>query len=326
VATDDGDDLAMGPVLRVGRASVYAGTCSWTDPTLVKETDWYPRKSMSAAERLAWYASAFPVVEADSTYYFPPGPELARSWVERTPDGFRMDVKAYSLLTQHPTKPSSLWEDLRDAVLPEHRDKKNVYADHLAPEAVEEAWARFVHAVDPLLEAGKLGAVLLQYPEWFTPKRSNREELERAKERLGDVPACVEFRSPRWFAEADDRDRTLRLLSDLGFAHVIVDAPPVSGLPTVAEVTAPLSVVRFHGRADATWKKRGISAAERFRYLYDERELSEWVPRVASLAEDADEVHVLMNNCYQDYGVRNAADLLALLRDVGTVVEGGDAG
>jgi uncharacterized protein YecE (DUF72 family) len=323
VSPDAGEDLVLGPVFRVRRAAVYAGTCSWTDPTLVKETEWYPRRSMAAAERLAYYAAAFPVVEADSTYYFPPGPELARSWVERTPDGFRMNVKAYSLLTQHPTKPDSLWEDLRDAVLPEYRDKRNVYADHLAPEAVDEAWARFAHAVEPLHEAGKLGAVLLQYPEWFTPKRSNRDEIRRARERLGDLPACVEFRSPRWTAEPDDRDRTMRLLSDARFAYVVVDAPKASGLATVPAVTAPLAVVRFHGRADDTWKKRGISAAERFRYLYDEKELREWVPRVESIAAEADEVHVLMNNCYQDYGVRNAADMLRLLEDVGTLVDGG---
>jgi uncharacterized protein YecE (DUF72 family) len=316
---DDAGDLVLGPVLTVGRATVHVGTCSWTDPTLLKETDWYPRRSMSAAERLAYYSAAFPVVEADSTYYFPPGPELARTWVERTPDGFRMDVKAFSLLTHHPTKPGSLWEDLRDAVLPEHRDKRNVYAEHLDADALEEAWARFGHAVEPLHEAGKLGAILLQYPEWFTPKRANRDELVRARERLGDLPACVEFRSPRWLAEPEDRDRTLKLLSDLGFAHVVVDAPRASGLPTVPAVTAPLAVVRFHGRADDTWKKRGITAAERFRYLYDEAELAEWVPRLESMAAEADEVHALMNNCYQDYGVRNAADMIRLLEDVGTV-------
>lgn len=310
------DDLVLGPVLRLGDTRIYTGTCSWTDPTLLKETDWYPRKSMSAADRLAFYSAAFPVVEADSTYYFPPGPELARSWVERTPAGFRLDVKAYSLLTHHPTRPESLWEDLRGAVREEARGKRNVYAEHLEPDAVEEAWRRFAHAVAPLHEAGKLGAVLLQYPEWFTPKRANRGELAAARERLGDLPACVEFRSPRWLADEDDRGRTLGLLADLGFANVVVDAPAASGLATVPAVTAPLAVVRFHGRADETWKKRGISAAERFRYLYDEAELSAWVPKVAGMAEEAEEVHVLMNNCYQDYGVRNAADMVRLLEDV----------
>jgi uncharacterized protein YecE (DUF72 family) len=94
---------------------------------------------------------------------------------------------------------------------------------------------------------------------------------------------------------------------------VVVDAPQVSGLPTVVTATNALAVVRLHGRSDETWDKRGITAAERFRYLYDERELGEWVPRVDQLAEASDEVHVLMNNCYRDYGVRNASDFARLL-------------
>ena len=313
--------LVLAPLLNIDGAVVRTGTCSWTDPTLVKETDWYPRRSMSAADRLAHYAASFSVVEADSTYYFPPSPELARGWVERTPAGFRMNVKAYSLLTQHPTRPDSVWEDLRQEVLPEFRGKKNVYANHLPPEAVEEAWDRFGHAITPLHEAGRLGAVLLQYPHWFTPKMANRYELERARERLGDLPACVEFRSPAWLA-ADDRDRTLGLLADHDLGFVVVDAPPASKLPIVVAATSGLSVVRFHGRADDTWEKRGITAAERFRYLYDDDELRQWVPRVERLAGDSQEVHLLMNNCYQDYGVRNAADLGRLLSEAGAASEG----
>lgn len=316
---EPGDDgrPGLGPVLGLGRGRIYAGTCSWTDPTLVRETDWYPRRSMSAAERLAHYARCFPIVEVDSTYYWPPGPELARSWVSRTPAGFRMDVKCWSLLTHHPTRPDSLWPDLREAVHPEARGKRNRYAEHLDPDALEEAWARFAAALAPLRDGNRLGAVLAQYPAWFTPKRANREELGRLPGRLGGLPACVELRAPAWLAEGE-RDRTIGLLAELGLTLVAVDAPPVSGLATVAAVTTPsLAVVRFHGRADETWAKRVRSAAERFRYLYSDEELAGWVPRVRRLSEEAEEVHLLMNNCYQDYGVRNAADLVRLL------VEGG---
>ena len=308
--------LSLAPALDVGGATVRTGTCSWTDPTLVKETDWYPKRSMSAADRLAHYAASFSLVEADSTYYFPPSPEMARSWVERTPPGFRMNVKAYSLLTQHPTRPESLWEDLRPEVLPDHQGKKTLYANHLPGEAVDEAWERFRHAVTPLRDADRLGAVLLQFPQWFTPKTANRAELERARQRLGDLPACVEFRSALWF-RGDERDRTLGLLAEHDLALVVVDAPPVSELPVVVAATSELAVVRFHGRADETWNKRGITAAERFRYLYDDEELRQWLPRVERLAEDTREVHLLMNNCYRDYGVRNAADLGRLLAEAG---------
>lgn len=296
------------------RPSILVGTCSWTDKTLVKDTHWYPRRSMSAAERLGYYASQFPVAEADSTYYFPPSPELARGWAERTPASFTMDVKGYSLLTGHPTRAESLWPDLREAIEPEFKGKRNVYPNHLPDEAVDEAWLRFAHAVEPLRAAGKLGAVLLQYPEWFTAKRANRDELAGIRDRWPDLPVSVELRSPTWLTEPSDRDRTVKLLADLRLALVVVDAPPASKLPAVVTATSPeLAVVRFHGRNDATWKGTASTAAERFKYLYNRSELEEWVPRLESLAEQATTVHALMNNCYEDYGVRNAADLAGLL-------------
>jgi len=295
---------------------ILVGTCSWTDKTLTSETDWYPKRSMSAADRLKFYASRFPIAEADSTYYFPPSPDLARGWAERTPAGFTMNVKAYSLLTGHPARPDSLWPDMRDAIKPEFAGKRNVYSSHLDPDAIEEAWRRFELALRPLRTAGKLGAVLLQYPEWFTAKKANREELAAVRRRWPEVPVCVEFRSPTWLSTEADRERTLRTLRDLRLALVVVDAPRVAKLPTVAEVTDPrLAVIRFHGRNDDTWKKPGTTAAERFDYLYSRPQLRAWIPRIDDLAERAETVHALMNNCYRDYGVRNAADLIALLGD-----------
>ena len=304
------DTTAIGP--RVTRAGhdVLCGTCSWTDKTLVQETDWYPARSMSAEDRLRFYAAQFPVVEVDSTYYAPPAEQQARLWAERTPDGFRFDVKAYSLLTGHPTKPQSLWSDLRDDLPDEVREKRNVYASHLEPAQLEEAWRRFHDALRPLHEAGRLGAVLFQYPPWFTPKKDNRGELEALRDRLPDYRVCVELRSPRWFAESRDRERTLDLMRANGLSMVSVDAPAVSELPRILQVTDPdLFVMRFHGRADDTWKSRTRTAAERFRYLYSDREIAELAAPIADTVEQAREAHLLMNNCYRDYGVRNAIEL-----------------
>jgi uncharacterized protein YecE (DUF72 family) len=297
----------------VTTGEIRSGTCSWTDKTLVDETDWYPKRSMTAEERLRYYASQFSIAEADGTYYFPPTRDMTRAWVERTPDDFVMNVKAYSLLTGHPTKPQSLWSDVRDSLDPETAQKRNVYAHHLDDDTLEEVWARFVEALEPLQQADKLGAILFQYPPWFTPKRANREELERLRERLADLPACVEFRAPAWLA-ADDVERTLDLLRGLELALVVVDAPKVSKLRTVvATTTDELAVVRFHGRADDTWNARTSSAAERFRYEYSARQLRAWVPKLKQLATEAKSVHALMNNCYRDFGVRNAAQLQNML-------------
>lgn len=294
---------------------VKVGTCSWTDPTLVKQSDWYPRKSMTAAERLAFYASRFPVVEADSTYYFPPTPELAQTWVERTPGGFTMNVKAYSLLTGHPTFPHSLWPDLQEAVLPEFRDKRRLYDSHLPPDAVEEVWDRFLFALRPLAQAGKLGAVLVQFPRWFGPKDEHRDEIRRIAERLGDYRGCVEFRNARWL-EGEGCESTMELLEDLGLSYVCVDEPQgfPSSVPPVVAATSDLAVVRFHGRNAETWERSTPTAAERFRYRYSVAELAEWVPKLHELASSAREVHALMNNCYRDHAVDNAAQLAQLLR------------
>ena len=306
------EDVVLGPVLHLGEHVVRAGTCSWTDRTLVKDSDWYPRKTMTAAERLGFYAAHFPLVEVDATYYAPPSEQTASLWAARSPEGFEFDVKAYSLLTGHPTRLQSLWSDLRDGVLPEHRDQERIYASHLEPQALEEAWQRFVSALKPLREAGRLRAVLFQYPPWFHPRRDTRAELERLPGRLDGLQGLIEFRSPRWTATQRDRERTLEVLESLELAYVCVDAPPASGLPRLVAVTHEPAVLRCHGRSDQAWKRVGGTAAERFRYLYDDGELRELAGSVRELAEGAKETHLLMNNCYRDYAVRNAGRLIEL--------------
>jgi uncharacterized protein YecE (DUF72 family) len=306
---------------RGGKGGVRVGTASWTDPTLIK-SGWYPKGATSAEARLRYYATRFPLVEVDASYYYLPREDQAGLWVERTPPDFVFNVKAFSLLTGHPTRRKALPQDLLEEVAPEHRDKERLYASHLSADGMAEVWRRFHEALLPLDSAGKLGAVLLQYPEWFTPRRSNREELQAVRERLPGYQLCVEFRNGTWLAEGRDRERTLELLEELGLPLVCVDMPQGfrSSLPPIAEVTSPdLAVVRFHGRDPKAWKKQTVS--ERFRYRYDEDELREWVPKVEHLADGAREVHALMNNCYADYATTNAQQLMDLLNaaDVETV-------
>jgi uncharacterized protein YecE (DUF72 family) len=269
---------------------------------------------MTAEERLRFYASQFPLTEIDSTYYAPPAEQQARLWAERTPAGFRFDVKAYSLLTGHPTRPRTLWSDVRAKLPSDVAQKRNVYAHHLDADTLEEAWHRFAAALRPLHDAGKLGSVLFQYPPWFVPRAENRREIEALRGRFPEYRVCVEFRSPMWLAKPRDRQRTLGMLEDNQLVFVSVDAPAVSELPRILAVTNPgLFVMRFHGRSDSTWRGTSRSAAERFRYLYSEEELAELARPVAEAAAGAREAHLLMNNCYRDYAVRNAAELRDLL-------------
>jgi uncharacterized protein YecE (DUF72 family) len=308
---------ALGPRVELDGRPVLTGSCSWADRTLTKDADFYPRKSMSAEDRLRFYAAHFPLTEIDATYYAPPAEQQARLWAQRTPEGFRFDVKAYSLLTGHPTRPQSLWRDLREQLPDEVLQKRNVYPNNMSPELVDEAWRRFAAALKPLHDAGRLGAILFQYPAWFVPRKDNRRQVEALRERLPDYQICVEFRSPMWLAEERDRKRTLRMLEDSGLIFVSLDAPKASELPRFMAVTNPdLFVVRFHGRSDENWSKQTRTAAERFRYLYSREELEELARPIAEHVREAKETHLLMNNCYRDYAVRNAAELRDLLANI----------
>ena len=102
----------------------------------------YPPDVTSAEARLQFYASRFPVVEADTTYYGLLSRHVAQLWVERTPANFRFDVKSFSLFTHHPTKPQAWPKGIREAI-PEDLRQKNLYADKLPAEIVDEAWAAF---------------------------------------------------------------------------------------------------------------------------------------------------------------------------------------
>jgi uncharacterized protein YecE (DUF72 family) len=300
-----------------GGTPVRIGTAGWTDPTLIKSRRFYPKGVSTAEARLRYYASQFPLVEVDSTYYAPPRQEQAGLWVDRTPPDFTFNVKAFSLLTGHPTLSKALPPDLLELLDAEHRDKPRLYASHLPPEAVEETWRRFHEALLPLDSAGKLGAVLLQYPEWFTPRHASREELRKVPGRLPGYQVCVELRNRAWLADRD-RDHTLGLLRELGFALVCVDMPQGfrSSMPPLAEATSPdLAVVRFHGRDPEAWTHKGPTAGPRFRYLYREEELREWVPRIGKLATEARQVHAVLNNCWEDHAVVNGRQLMDLLGD-----------
>ncbi|MGQ9572802.1 MAG: DUF72 domain-containing protein [Dehalococcoidia bacterium] len=304
-------------------ARVLVGTCSWTDPTLIDSGAFYPREVTSPAERLRFYAQNFPIVEVDSTYYGLPSERNAGLWVERTPADFTFDLKAYALFTHHPTQVRSLPKDVREALdakaCPERRrrarEKANVYYRDLPSELRDEMWQRFASALLPLDSVGKLGVVLFQFPPWFMPGRESTDYiLEVQEERLPQYTIAVEFRNNRWLSETN-RQRTLRFLSDHRIPFVCVDEPQGfrSSVPPLAEATASDALVRFHGRNREMWERKGITASERFRYLYTEDELKEWVPPIQRLAEQAERVHVLMNNCYQDFAVRNARQMAKLL-------------
>jgi uncharacterized protein YecE (DUF72 family) len=287
--------------------SALVGTASWTDKTLLA-SGWYPKGASSAEERLSYYASQFPLVEVDSTYYSPPAARTAELWRDRTPDGFTFNIKAFSLFTQHPTRPEALPKDLREQL---GSPSGNLYQNKVDPEVTAEVWRRFLDALAPLREAGKLGAILFQFPQWFVIGRPRKDCLLECQARCDPIPICVEFRSHTWMSERNQGE-TLDFLRQHNLPYVSVDMPQgyPSSVPPVLAATARLAVVRFHGHSDK-WTSKDIH--ERFGYLYSADEISAWAPRVRRLAEDAEVTHVLMNNCYRDYAQVNARQLADLL-------------
>ena len=153
---------------------IRVGTASWTDKTLIA-SGWYPPEADTPEKRLRFYARQFPLVEVDATYYALPAEQTATSWAERTPAGFTFNVKAFSLFTGHPTPVKALPTDLREAAGQSGKDR--VYRTDVDPSVADQAWDRFLGALEPLRRAGKLGAILLQFPPWFPISRANKEYI-----------------------------------------------------------------------------------------------------------------------------------------------------
>jgi uncharacterized protein YecE (DUF72 family) len=238
------------PGVAVGGCRVLAGSSSWADRSLVREGTFYPSRSLGAAQRLAFYASRLPLTEVATTYRFPPTPEVAARWVASTPPGFTMDVRAWSLLSGAPTWPESLWPDLQGHIKPPRRESTKLYRHRLPADVVDECWLRFHHAVSPLAQAGRLGAVIVRFPSWFRPGPSAWEELAALPARLAGFRVAVEMNNERWF-EGDTCDHTLALLEGLGLCFVCHDRPGPAR-PVVA-ATADVAFVRFPGRSPHTW-------------------------------------------------------------------------
>ena len=295
-------------------SQILIGTASWTDKSLVDSGLFYPPAIETADERLRYYATQFPLVEVDSAYYALPSARNSVLWARRTPEQFLLAIKAFRFFTQHQSPPSALPRDIRDAMGPIQR--KNLYYRDIPAELLQELWERFRFAIHPLLDAGKRGLVLFQFPPWFVYRTSNLDHILICQSILGAYPVAVELRNSSWF-EVKHRKGVFDFERRNGLAHVVADEPQgfPSSIPTLWEVTAPTAVVRLHGRNRETWAKKGLSSlAARFNYLYSEDELSDLAEPIRGLDKKAEQVHVLFNNNFTNYAQRNARQLQDLLK------------
>ena len=245
-------------------------------------TDWkgrfYPER-LGARDMLAYYARRFPACEINATYYRIPAPAQTAAMLRKAGPSLVFVAKAHQSMTHH-----------RDAGTSDY--------------------AAFADALRPWREAGRLGAVLLQYPYAFTNTLEHRGAVVDVRDRLADLdaPCVVEFRHHSWL-----RDETQAWLAEQALSMVNVDEPRLRGLmPPTETVTGPVGYVRFHGRNAAHWF-RPREAWQRYDYRYTAEELSEWVPRLRRIDARARTTFVFFNNHWQSQAVDNARDMARLL-------------
>ena len=290
------------------------GTASWTDPTLVNSDLFYPPSVRSAEERLRFYAEQFNTVEVDSTYYALPAERNAKLWAERTPERFVFNIKPFALMTQHPAEISRLPKQLREMLSAAEQSNRQITRP--SKEVVNTAFQMFWSAMAPLREAGKLGMVAFQFPPYFIPKPSNLDYLASLRERLPGASIAIEFRHPSWVRDETRRTETMNFLRSHGLFYTSIDAPEDNSIvPSFIEATGDQVYVRFHGKNRENWFKRNITAAERFKYLYSERELHSLGKGLSNLEKGGvKRAYAIFNNCYQNFGIMNASTMAAILR------------
>ena len=249
--------------------------------------DWrgrvYPESAGSKFDTLALVAKYFDTAEINSSFYHPPAATTARSWlrrIEHNPN-FVFTAKLYKVFTHQ-------------------RD--------LATAADEKA---FREGIDPLAEAGKLGAVLLQFPWSFKNERDERGYLTQLVERFKDYPLVVELRHESW-----NSPRILQTLEDLGVGLCDIDQPLfANSIKPSAEVTSPIGYIRLHGRNYQNWFREEANVVERYDYLYSRDELEPWVERVKEVAQKAKQTFVVTNNHARGQSLVNAFEVLASLEE-----------
>ena len=294
-------------------SNILAGSASWTDKTLIDCGRFYPKDCKSAEARLRYYATQFPLVEVDSSYYGMPTPANAQLWAERTPEHFTFNVKAFRLFTGHQTAPNVLHKDIQQALGP--NPPKTLYYKDTPKEIADELWRRFSEALEPLRQAGKLGAVHFQFAPWLLRNRDGMAHVRHCVEKMEGHLLSVEFRNKTWF-DGDHLARTVAFERELGVVHTIVDEPQgfANCVPCVWEATNPkLALLRLHGRNRETWNIKSATSSSRFNYWYPEEELAAMVPDIRRVATLADTLHVVFNTNYEDQGQVNARALMRLL-------------
>lgn len=266
--------------------NVNIGLTGWSDHPSLYEG------SVRSHEKLQAYASHFPVVEVDTAFYAIQRQAYYEKWVKDTPDSFSFVIKAFQGLTGH------------------DREKRS-------KQEAKELMEAYKESIIPAVEAGKVNALLFQFPPWFDVKKENIQRLRQIREWLEDYPVAIEFRNQSWYRDAY-REKTLQFLEEEAFIHTVCDEPQAGegSVPSVVKATNPeKTLIRLHGRNVHGWNKSGHKdwRAVRFLYNYREDELREWIPAIEQLLEESKSVTMLFNNNSGHDAAPNAKKMMEYL-------------
>jgi uncharacterized protein YecE (DUF72 family) len=259
------------------------GTSGWSYPR--GEGTWngyfYPPGTKN---ELGYYSQFFGCVEINSSFYSPINPAWAEAWVRKTPDGFVFTAKLWQKFT-HP----KMFEAATGQAAAISRDDVDL----------------FIKGIEPLATAGKLGAILAQFPPSFENNSFGRQTLEAVLSTFGDYPLAVELRHKSW----SDDPATATLLTEHNAAWVQIDEPKFSfSVARDLPQTSTLAYFRFHGRNAADWWTGNNET--RYRYLYSAQEIEELAARVRQSAAAAKKTFAFFNNHWKAYAPKNAGDLI----------------
>jgi len=257
-------------------ARIYIGTAGWS------YEDWdgivYPVSRGRDFHPLSFLARHINIVEVNSTFYRPPAVYLSQSWIRRIalfPD-FLLSVKLHQVFT------------------------------HDRREFTENDVAGFKLGIEPLVAAGRLAALLIQFPWSFVNTEANTNYLLGLFRIFSGYPLALEVRHSSW-----DQPGFFKLLreSKVGFCNI--DQPVIgrSLKPSAVATNPNFSYVRLHGRNYENWFREGAGRDARYDYLYAANELEEWVRRIKDLARDTDRVYVITNNHYRGQALANALQI-----------------
>lgn len=263
---------------------ITIGLTGWSDHDLIAPVN---------KRKLEDYASHFPFVEVDTSFYGIPSEKSVQSWMDKTPESFQFIPKAYQAMTQH-----QKWHD------------------HF--ESLEELFDTFKVRFYPMFREKRIKAFLFQFPPYFHCSQKNVDYLEMVSELMGTLPVAIEFRHRSWYSE-ENRENTLALLRKNFFIHTVVDQPqtPGNSIPGVFESTnSNLTLYRLHGQNYSGWLNASDDPAwrtNRTLHDYSTEELIEIKNESLKLEKHSKEVAVIFNNNSGGHAAKNAKELQELL-------------